>query len=135
MIVRRTLEAVAHDIGHHAQCGLSFLFPHLGRACRTAGILTVVVDLCAQDPYPPELPRVPALESALQSLSIKVTQILGSYGYEVSALESARLEFTFPPDPRDDSIYGVTTRLSVGGKSCAVRHLAIGTFLVPKPTE
>ena len=110
------LQGVAHDIGHHAQSGLSYLYPHLGQACRQAGVRTVAIDLLDPAPYPAELPRHEPLAKALISLRMKLAELLRKHGRSLDELTLARLEMGFPPGFGDGSPYAVISTLEAKGR-------------------
>jgi hypothetical protein len=105
------LNGVAHDIGHHAQSGLSWLYPHLGEACRDAGVLVAAVDLVHDAPYPEDLPERRPLALALCAMRGKLASILERHGFALEDLVEARLEFTFPPGYGDYCSYQVRSTL------------------------
>ena len=105
----KKLQAVAHDIAHHAQSSLSWLHPHLGEACADAGVLDTSVELLTS-PYPPGLAARKPLEAALVSLREKFLDLLTNYGLGPADVTAVRLEFRFSPPPRDNF-------------SCAVRSV------------
>lgn len=117
MTTLKTLNGVAHDIAHHAQSGLSWLYPHLGDACRDAGILTAEVDLLADEPYPAGLAERQPLRLALGALRAKLVAMLKQRGFDLSDLESAGLEFTFPDGYGDGSLYRVRSILVSRGRT------------------
>ena len=98
---------MAHDIAHHAQSGLSFLFPHLGRACQEAGLRNASLSLLQDDPYPTMLARHEPLALAIGNLRLRFFDILASYGYAPTDVASVELSFTFPAIHGDGSIYVV----------------------------
>jgi hypothetical protein len=106
------LAGVAHDIAHHAQSGLSYLYPHLGRACAEAGLLAVRVELLDSMPYPIGLRPYQPLATALQSLRDRLVEILALHGYDVEDVAAADLTFSFPAMPRDHSLFSVRARLT-----------------------
>ena len=97
----KKLQAVAHDIAHHAQSSLSWLHPHLGEACAEAGVLDASVELLTT-PYPPGLAARKPLETALVSLREKFLDLLNNYGLGPGDVTAVRLEFRFNPQPRDN---------------------------------
>jgi hypothetical protein len=113
------LNGVAHDIAHHAQSGLSWLYPHLGNACRQAGVLTASVELMEQEPYPPSLPMSEPLALALSALRQTLVTMLKKHGFELGDLTSARLEFTFPSGYGDGSLYQVRSIVLSRGRTFA----------------
>jgi hypothetical protein len=119
----KNLQAVAHDLGHHAQSGLAYLFPHLGQVCLAAHTLEADVDLLAEQPYPSGLPQHGPLSLALASLRRRFFEILAKYDLEPDDVVAVQLHFMFPPAPRDHSIYAV--RSSVTARSGRVYERAL----------
>ena len=91
----KTLQGVAHNLCHHAQSGLSWLHPHLGRACRAAGVSTAGLDFLDERPYPPGLPPSEPLGKALSSLGCRFWEMVEHQGLSRESVQSVRLEFTF----------------------------------------
>lgn len=110
------LNGVAHDIGHHAQSGLSWLYPHLGEACQQASVLSASVNLLSPVPYPDGLPRDERLAGAMAALRETLARILTKEGFELADLSEARLEFIFPPGYGDHCTYGVRSLLIARGR-------------------
>jgi hypothetical protein len=111
------MNGVAHDIAHHGQSGLSWLYPHLGEACREAGVLTATVDLLDEQPYPLGLPNRTPLGLALSSMRQTLAAILEQHGFRLADVTSARLEFTFPSGYGDGSLYSVRSTLVYRGRT------------------
>jgi hypothetical protein len=80
--------------------GLSYVHPHVMRACRNAGVSSMQVNLLVADPCPPQFAEIEPLRSSLKSLREKFETILASEGFSVSDLSLAILCFT--PDPGKD---------------------------------
>ena len=116
------LSAVAHDIAHHAQSGLSWLYPHLGEACREAATLSSTIDLTEPQPYPKDLPTRAPLRLALGALRRTLAALLERHGFSLGDLTEAQLEFRFPEGFGDGSLYSVRSRLVCRGRAFE-RHL------------
>lgn len=121
-----TLAGVAHDIGHHAQSGLAWLYPHLGEACQSADQPSVTIDLLSERPYPSSIPEREPLVLALEALRSTFIRLLEQYGFQLSDLTAASLEFTFPPGFGDYSLYRVRTTLTSRSRIFEFSHPAIG---------
>ena len=121
-----TLAGVAHDIGHHAQSGLAWLYPHLGQACASAGLLSVTIDLLSERPDPLGVPVQEPLGHALNALHLTFVDLLASYGFSPSDITAASLEFTFPPGYGDYSLYRVRSVLTSKGRTFEFTHPLIG---------
>jgi hypothetical protein len=108
----KSLLGVAHDIAEHAQSGLSFLYPHLCRACQEAGVRTTSLSLLEDDPYPATLRQHEPLALAFVGVRLRFLQILASYGYSSADVASIQLSFTFPVTWEDGSIYAVVAAIT-----------------------
>jgi len=111
----KLLQSVAHDIGHHAQSSLSWLHPHLSRACRLARLASIEVRLTDADPYPPMLPLVEPLRLALGGLRERFWQILRAQGLEQPVVAEVRMIFSFQQDRSDD--YSSEVQVAVVGSN------------------
>ncbi len=105
------LRGAAHDIGHHAGSGLSFLYPHLADVSRAAGTLTVTLDLLSPSDYPSELPLIEPLQHALVTLRARCKEIIVASGFSWRDLTVATLTFGFPIGYGDGSLFSVRTVL------------------------
>lgn len=83
----------------------------------TLATLNGVAHDVAAEPYPAGLPERQPLRLALGALRTTLLAILAKHGFDVGDLESARLEFTFPPGYGDGSLYQVRAVLRSGGRS------------------
>ena len=120
----KRLQAVAHDIAHHSRSGLSFIHPHLGKACREASVLEARVELLSDHPYPVGLPKHEPLALALGALRQRMVDILSKYDYTPAQLTSAEVLFSFEPDPRDD--YSCTVRAAIRSVEGRMYERALG---------
>jgi hypothetical protein len=109
------LNGVAHDLGHHAQSGLSWLYPSLARACQEADVHAASVDLLDPSPYPEGLPYHEPLAKALGAMREKLIGMLVKQGRTLGELTAARLEFGFPLNYGDGSLYSVVCMLEARG--------------------
>jgi len=105
----KSLQAAAHDIGHHAQSGLSYIHPHLGQACRQAGVDQARVDLLTDAPYPAGLPDHQPLALALLNLRRRFLDILARYQLAPDDVTGVEMQFAFKHDRHDDSLCAVRT--------------------------
>lgn len=111
MASRKHLNAVAHDIAHHAVSGLSFLHPHLGQACRRAKTLEVTLELTRGEPLPSDFPTSEPLLNAARSLYKTFCEILAKKGFGLKDVRSAELRFQFGPQREDDYSCSCRSRL------------------------
>lgn len=98
---RKRLRSVCHSIAHHAVSGLSYVHPHVVRACRNAGASCLQVDLLAADPCPLQFAEIAPLRSSLKGLREKFETILATEQFSLSDLSLATLCFT-PESGKDD---------------------------------
>ena len=97
----KRLSSVCHNIAHHAASGLSFIHPHLRRACRAIGIERIVIDLTRDDPYPDQLQPNDPLQRALISLRKKSQAILSAQGFTLEEIDHLDLHVSFSSKPGD----------------------------------
>ncbi len=97
MVSNRIFSSVAHDVAHHAQSALSWLHPHLGDACKNAGMFEVSLDLLSGKPYPNWLVVSEPLRSATEALQHKFKVMVAGRGLNLDSLNSAVLKFLFLP--------------------------------------
>jgi hypothetical protein len=92
---QRVLQSVAHNLGHHVVSGLSYLVPHLFRAAKSSGQLTVSIDVLSEPILPPTLRLDDPLRLSLEALRKRLGEILASEGFAPDALRAATLVFRF----------------------------------------
>lgn len=80
--------------------GLSYVHPHVLRACRSAGIGNLQVNLLVADPCPLQFAEIEPLRLSLKGLREKFESILAAEGFSLSDLSLATL--CFAPDPGKD---------------------------------
>lgn len=102
MASSKHLNAVAHDIAHHAVSGLSYIHPHLGAACRSANIDEITLDLSLADPFPIGFAANEPLKAATRALRKKFEDIIQMKGFSASEVRIATLRFIFSPSRSDD---------------------------------
>lgn len=92
---QRALKSVAHNLGHHAVSGLSFLVPHLFRAAKRSAQLTVSIDMLGEQPLPLTLSGDEPLRLSVGALRERFGQILASEGFDRDAVRGAAVAFRF----------------------------------------
>ncbi len=99
---RKRLRSVCHSIAHHAVSGLSYVHPHVLRACRSAGLSRMSIQLLESEPCPVLFRGNEPLRLSLHGLKEKLEHILATEGFAMSDIAGA--ELTFEPDPaqKDD---------------------------------
>lgn len=95
MTSEKRLSSVCHSVAHHAVSGLSYLHPHLARACRANDLPEANINLIADAPLSPGLIASEELYLAVTSLRARFAQILESEGFALTDLRTARLLFKF----------------------------------------
>ena len=105
------LSGVAHNIAHHSQSSLSWLHPHMGQACRLAGVSIAEIELLEEHPYPILLPKHKPLQLALHALQAKFWEILEQQGISRTDVNSVHLTFGFLPSRPDDYMCSVNARI------------------------
>ena len=110
------LQAVAHDIAHHARSGLSPLAFTLYRACREVEVLSVTLDLMSSGGYPGELPVHEDLARSLDALRATFRRMLADRGFEPAIVEAARLHVEFPAMETDGSLFATYAVIEAAGR-------------------
>jgi hypothetical protein len=95
MPTQRHLNAVAHDIAHHAVSGLSYIHPHLGQVMRELNIDEVELNLLSEIPLPPILRGRKPLDLSSQALRSMFHDIVRKKGFELTDVKEAILRFCF----------------------------------------
>lgn len=98
----KRFSSVCHNIAHHAVSGLSYVHPHLRRACKTAGLESIVIDLGPGNPCPTQFQSIEPLRLSLQSLRNTFIEILNSEGFSVESVAEVKLLFEFTQQFPDD---------------------------------
>ncbi len=112
MTSRKRLKSVCHNIAHHAQSGLSYIHPHVVRACRDVGAPDMHVELLDSDPCPSQYRQIETLRLSLQALRGKFESILVAEGFALADVARVSLQFTPYPDMDD---YCCTCHASLQG--------------------
>lgn len=72
----KLFKGAAYDIAHHAQSGLSYLYPYVGELCKKGNLTSVTIKLMDDDPYPQELEFLKSFSLAVHSLVTKFKEIV-----------------------------------------------------------
>lgn len=128
------LQAVAHDIAHHAQSSQSSLQHDLHRVCTAAGITHVGFDLLSASDYPAELPHDEALARMIDDVRAMFGQILAGRGFSPADLTQARLSLGFSADFPDLDLFSTHARLEAGGR-CFEKAFPLPPSLTLMPTS
>jgi hypothetical protein len=120
----KPLNGIAHDIAHHANSGLSFLYPHLWQACSSTGVLSATVELLEPEPYPLGLVKLKPLQSALATLLKRFWEIVEIKGLLRSSMASVNLRFFFPTPPTDGSLFAVESSVKTTSGKVFVQYMA-----------
>ena len=92
---QRALQSVAHNLGHHAVSGLSYLVPHVFRAAKHSGQLTVSIDVLADQSLPPTLSIDEPLRLSVGALRERFNEIVSLEGFTRDAIRAATVAFRF----------------------------------------
>ena len=98
----KRLSSVCHSIAHHAASGLSFVHPHLRRACREAGLDSLMISLISDDPCPEGFRHIEPLRLSLRSLRARFEEILQAEGFSMADIKVIDLDFQFRQAFPDD---------------------------------
>jgi hypothetical protein len=128
----KRLRSVCHSIAHHAASGLSYVHPHLARACNNAGLESIAIDLKQEEPCPDAFAEIKPLRLALQALRKKFEEILASEGFALTDLRAGILCFEFPSktDNYSSNCYACITTNSGRVVRCSVN--GVGESIAPK---
>jgi len=119
---RKRLRSVCHSIAHHAVSSLSYVHPQVLRACRSAGLIHMKVQLLESEPCPVRFYENEPLRLSLRGLREKFEHILASEGFGMSDL--AGVELTFEPDPaQNDDHCSICRALLVPLTGDPVEHI------------
>jgi hypothetical protein len=80
-------------------------------------VVTASVELLDERPYPMGLPHKPPLALALVALREALAAMLDKQGFSFADVTSARLEFTFPSEYGDGSLYSVRSSVVYRGRT------------------
>lgn len=95
MASTKRLNSVAHSIAHHAVSGLSYLHPHLSKACEAEGATYVEIDLLAIEPCPVRFRAISPVLLSIRELKNFYLRLLESEGFNEDDLTETRLLFSF----------------------------------------
>jgi hypothetical protein len=98
----KRLKSVSHSIAHHAVSALSYVHPHLRRACDAIGLPCAHIDLKAEDPCPEVFQGNEPLRLSLGALKGKFQHIVTAEGFTPNDIEAVNLFFYFTPEFPDD---------------------------------
>jgi hypothetical protein len=98
----KRLKSVCHSIAHHAVSSLSYVHPHLRRACNAIGVPCARINLKAIEPCPEVFRHIEPLRLSLSALREKFESILTAEGFTFADIESVDLTFYFTAEFPDD---------------------------------
>jgi hypothetical protein len=98
----KRLHSVCQSIAHHAVSGLSYLQPHISRACAEAGVDHLAIDLLSTELYSPAYGESRPLLLCLRSLRERFVAILDAEGFALDDLTEAGLRLIPVGGPGDD---------------------------------
>ncbi|MCP3673841.1 MAG: hypothetical protein GY829_05150 [Gammaproteobacteria bacterium] len=92
---RKRLKSVVQSIAHHSVSALSFVHPHLGQACETAGIESIEIQITEKQPCPKMFLHIEPLRLSLNSLKETFYGLVIKEGFKPEDIEMAKLVFEF----------------------------------------
>lgn len=95
MASTKRLNSVAHSIAHHAVSGLSYLHPHLSKACEAEGTTYVEIELLAEEPCPILFRKNNPVLLSIRELKNFYLRLLESEGFRKDDLTETHLLFSF----------------------------------------
>lgn len=95
MSSNKRLKSITQSIAHHAVSGLSYVHPHISKACEELGVSSIVIELLSDPPYPIEFEGNTPLKLSLESLKEKFSEILEREDFSFNDLASAKIQFWF----------------------------------------
>ena len=107
----KPLKGAAYNIAHHAQSGLSYLYPYVGDLCQKANLTAVTIKLMDEDPYPKELDFIKPFSLAINSLIAKFKEILLKLNLPISEVVEMDLTILFNHGYGDGSLYSVESKM------------------------
>jgi hypothetical protein len=107
----KPLKGAAYNIAHHAQSGLSCLYPYVGDLCKKADLTAVTIKLMDEDPYPKELEFLKPFSLAVNSLVAKFEEILVKLNLQISEVVEMDLTILFNNGYGDGSLYSVESKM------------------------
>lgn len=107
----KPLKGAAYNIAHHAQSGLSCLYPYVSDLCKKADLTAVTIKLMDEDPYPKELEFLKPFSFAVNSLVAKFEEILVKLNLPISEVVEMDLTILFNNGYGDGSLYSVESKM------------------------
>ncbi len=107
----KPLKGAAYNIAHHAQSGLSCLYPYVGELCQKANLTAVTIKLMDENPYPKEFEFLKPFSLAVTSLVEKFQEILLKLNLPISEVVEMDLTILFNNGYGDGSIYSVESKM------------------------
>ena len=102
MPAQNALNSVCHNIAHHAVSGLSYVHPHLRRACKVEGLDSIEIDLGVDEPCPERFRNIEPLKLSLQALRRRFGEMLEAEGFKFADIKQVKLLFEFTDQFPDD---------------------------------
>jgi len=105
----KPFKGAAYDIAHHAQSGLSYLYPYVGELCKKGNLTSVTIKLMDDDPYPQELEFLKPFSLAVHSLVTKFKEIV--LKLELPIGEVAQMDLTIFFNNGYGSLFSVKSKV------------------------
>ncbi|AWY00454.1 hypothetical protein A8139_10915 [Marinomonas primoryensis] len=126
MASHKRLKSVVQSIAHRSVSALSFVHPHLGKACEEAGINSIEVDLSETEPCPRIFVNIEPLRLALNALRETFYGLVVSEGFEPKDIVSVNLVFEFKHGQLDHYCSDFTATLVSASKTYQSRVNYLG---------
>ena len=117
MASHKRLKSVVQSIAHHSVGALSFVHPHLGKACEEVGISSIEVHISKSEPCPRIFINDEPLRLALNALRETFYGLVVTEGFEQKDIESAKLVFEFKHGQLDHYCSDCTASLVSASKT------------------
>lgn len=95
MVSQKLYNGIAHDIAHHAASGLSYLHPHLAKACKVLGVNEVSMSLLDEQSFRQDLLIQKPLQLSSDKVKEKFREMILQAQLDTQQLEKASLHFQF----------------------------------------
>jgi len=105
----KPFKGASYDIAHHAQSGLSSLYPYVGELCKKGNLTSVIIKLMDDEPYPQELEFLKSFSLAVHSLVAKFKEILLKLDLPIA--EVAQLDITIFFNNGYGSLFSVESKI------------------------
>lgn len=95
MASKKLFKGLAQNIAHHSESFLSYLHPHLGRACQAVNLSNVTLNLLGGPAMPDNVPSSKELDLAIPAWRSRFQEMTTKVGADFSKIQSASVNFDF----------------------------------------